>query len=114
VVRSLGLGVLISGQPHTRLHVLISLLAAVCTYIKYLATKDSMQIAPPGSGVSHRFNKVTLAFGLASCVGLDIVANFQESNVIVVHMLGAFLCFAAGTIYFILQASQFVNLKHYL
>jgi hypothetical protein len=60
--------------------------------------------------VSHTFNKATLYVGLTSCVGLDIVANFQESNVIVVHLLGAFLCFAAGTIYFILQVSVFTTL----
>lgn len=78
-------------------------LTVVCVYIKYLEIKNCIQTLTPGDGVSHRFNKVTLAFGLASCAGLDIVANFQESNVIVVHMLGAFICFAAGTIYFILQ-----------
>jgi hypothetical protein len=61
--------------------------------------------------VSQTFNKVTLSVGLTSCVGLDIVANFQESNVIVVHMLGAFLCFAAGTIYFILQVSLSITLS---
>jgi hypothetical protein len=62
-------------------------------------------MAASRSGVSHGFNKVTLAFGLVSCIGLDIVANFQESNVMVVHMVGAFLCFGAGTIYFILLVS---------
>ncbi|GFG32451.1 hypothetical protein Cfor_04301, partial [Coptotermes formosanus] len=77
---------------------------AVCVYIKYLQVQSFSQIITPENGVSHTFNKVALSFGLTSCVGLDIVANFQESNVIVVHMLGAFLCFAAGTIYFILQA----------
>jgi hypothetical protein len=63
-------------------------------------------MATSESGVSHRFNKVALVFGLVSCAGLDIVANFQESNVISVHMLGAFLCFAGGTIYFTLQVSS--------
>lgn len=78
-------------------------LTAVCIYVKYQQIKNCTDMATSESGVSHRFNKVALAFGLVSCTGLDIVANFQESNVIVVHMLGAFLCFASGTIYFILQ-----------
>jgi hypothetical protein len=60
----------------------------------------------PGSGVSHTFNEVTLAFGLVSSFGLDMVANFQESSLIVVHMIGALLCFGAGTTYFILQVSS--------
>jgi predicted neutral ceramidase superfamily lipid hydrolase len=74
-------------------------------YIKYVEVQSLTQATAAESRVSHTFNKVTLSVGLTSCVGLDIVANFQESNVIVVHMLGAFLCFAAGTIYFILQVS---------
>ena len=74
-------------------------------YIKYVEVQTLTQAIAAENRVSHTFNKVTLSVGLTSCVGLDIVANFQESNVIVVHMLGAFLCFAAGTIYFILQVS---------
>ena len=74
-------------------------------YIKYVEVQSLIQATAAGNRVSQTFNKVTLSVGLTSCVGLDIVANFQESNVIVVHMLGAFLCFAAGTIYFILQVS---------
>lgn len=86
--------------------ILPPLLVVVCVYIKYLEIKNRIQTHTQGDGVSKRLNKVTLAFGLASCIGLDIVGNFQESNVIFVHMLGAFLCFAAGTIYFILQVSS--------
>ena len=70
-----------------------------------MEVQSLIQATAAGNRVSQTFNKVTLSVGLTSCVGLDIVANFQESNVIVVHMLGAFLCFAAGTIYFILQVS---------
>jgi hypothetical protein len=86
--------------------ILSPFLATVCIYIKYLEIKNWIKMATTGKGVSHRFNKVVLAVGLVSCAGLDIVANFQESNVIVVHMLGAFLAFAAGTIYFFLQVSS--------
>ncbi|KDR23378.1 DNA damage-regulated autophagy modulator protein 2, partial [Zootermopsis nevadensis] len=76
---------------------------AICVYIKYLEVKNFQQTITSKGGISHRFNKVTSAFGLLSCIGMDIVANFQESNVIVVHLLGAILCFGAGTIYFSLQ-----------
>jgi hypothetical protein len=74
-------------------------------YIKYVEVQSLTQAIAAENRVSHTFNKVTLSVGLISCVGLDIVANFQESNVIVVHLLGACLCFAAGTIYFVLQVS---------
>jgi hypothetical protein len=93
-------------------------LAAVCIYIRYLEIKSFQQMVIPRPGVSNKFNKVTSVFGLLSCIGLDIVANFQESNVIVVHMLGAVLCFSAGTIYFTLQVSSldifYMNLTNYL
>jgi hypothetical protein len=72
-------------------------------YIKYVEVQCLTQSIAAENGVSNTFNRVTLCVGLTSCVGLDIVANFQESNVIVVHLLGAFLCFAAGTAYFIFQ-----------
>jgi len=74
-------------------------------YIKYVEVQCLTQSIAAENGVSNTFNRVTLCVGLTSCVGLDIVANFQESNVIVVHLLGAFLCFAAGTAYFIFQVS---------
>lgn len=41
--------------------------------------------------------------GLISSFGLSIVANFQETNVFIVHIIGAFMCFGAGTIYFWIQ-----------
>jgi ABC-type nickel/cobalt efflux system permease component RcnA len=85
-------------------------LVAICTYIKYVEVQSFTQANTSESRVSHTFNKVALSIGLTSCVGLDIVANFQESNVIAVHLLGAVLCFAAGTIYFILQVSAFTTL----
>jgi Frag1/DRAM/Sfk1 family. len=68
------------------------------------------QALTAGNGVSHTFNKVALSFGLTSCAGMDIVANFQETNIIVVHSLGAALCFLGGTIYFILQVSASTTL----
>lgn len=52
-----------------------------------------------------RHNKIALWIGLLSCFGLSLVANFQETNVIVVHLTGAFLCFGLGTVYIWLQVS---------
>ena len=34
-----------------------------------------------------------------SCLGLSIVANFQETSIFYVHLAGAFLCFGGGLIY---------------
>jgi hypothetical protein len=62
-------------------------------------------------------NKVALWIGFLSCFGLSLVANFQETNVIVVHLTGAFLCFGLGTVYIWLQVSthnMFVFLYFYI
>lgn len=42
--------------------------------------------------------------GFASCFGISVVANFQETNVRVVHLFGALLCFGFGSVYFSLQS----------
>lgn len=47
-----------------------------------------------------RWNYWALILGLTTTLGVSIVANFQETSVIVVHMIGAFLCFGGGTAYF--------------
>lgn len=54
---------------------------------------------------SAMFNTVTTIVGLLTCVGLDLMANFQETNVLVVHGIGILLCFWGGAVYIILQAS---------
>ncbi len=40
-----------------------------------------------------KFNKIGVFFGITSCVGVTLVGNFQEQNVISVHLIGAFMAF---------------------
>lgn len=44
-------------------------------------------------------NRLALFVGIIACLGLSIVANFQETNLIIVHLIGAFSCFGCGMIY---------------
>jgi len=44
-------------------------------------------------------NYLSLGVGWLGAVGLSIVANFQETEVFVVHMTGAFMAFGFGTVY---------------
>lgn len=53
--------------------------------------------------VSPRCNKAALGLGIISCVGMCIVATFQESAVQTVHLLGALLFFLCGALYLIFQ-----------
>ncbi|KAG8223121.1 hypothetical protein J437_LFUL000542 [Ladona fulva] len=85
-------------------------LLAGCIYIRYreigeypTVEADNYQPALP-KPLSIRLNNWSLVLGLLACFGLSLVANFQETNVIIVHLTGAFLCFGVGTVYFWLQA----------
>ncbi|XP_061768116.1 DNA damage-regulated autophagy modulator protein 1 [Nerophis ophidion] len=53
--------------------------------------------------VSPCLNRTTLVLGMLSCLGICVVATFQETAVMVVHGLGALLFFVSGVLYLILQ-----------
>lgn len=73
-------------------------------YIRYSQVKECTSTF--GSPASlPKWNHWALIFGLTSTAGLSIVANFQETSVIVVHLIGAVLCFGGGTAYFWTQVS---------
>ncbi|XP_028934775.1 DNA damage-regulated autophagy modulator protein 1 isoform X1 [Ornithorhynchus anatinus] len=54
--------------------------------------------------ISPVFNIVSFGLGLVGCIGMCIVANFQELAVPVVHDGGALLAFVCGVIYTLLQS----------
>ncbi|XP_043515743.1 uncharacterized protein LOC122531689 [Frieseomelitta varia] len=82
---------------------MIAMLMSFVVYIRYSQVKEcsstfSLQQSLP------KWNYWALIFGLTSTFGLSMVANFQETSVIVVHFIGALLCFGGGTAYFWTQA----------
>ncbi|XP_034719487.1 DNA damage-regulated autophagy modulator protein 1 [Etheostoma cragini] len=54
--------------------------------------------------VSPCLNKTALAFGMSSCLGMCVVATFQETTVTVVHDIGALVFFVPGISYITLQS----------
>ncbi|XP_072528593.1 DNA damage-regulated autophagy modulator protein 1 [Salminus brasiliensis] len=54
-------------------------------------------------GVSPGLNKTAFAFAVISCLGMCIVATFQETQMMIVHDVGALVFFLSGVIYIILQ-----------
>ncbi|XP_072233396.1 DNA damage-regulated autophagy modulator protein 1 [Leuresthes tenuis] len=54
--------------------------------------------------VKTSLNKATLCLGMMSCLGMCIVATFQETAVTTVHDLGALVFFVSGVLYIILQS----------
>lgn len=46
-----------------------------------------------------RSNKVTLIMGLMSSLGISMVGNFQETEILPLHDIGAILAFGVSTVY---------------
>lgn len=55
--------------------------------------------------LSRKWNTVSTWCGAIACLGMSVVANFQETNVAIMHFFGAIMAFLIGSVYFILQVS---------
>nr|CAD7578556.1 unnamed protein product [Timema californicum] len=76
---------------------IITIFMSCCVYIRYRLVKNAE------SGIIPWVNTMAAWLGGICCLGLSLVANFQESNVSSVHVIGADTCFIGGAIYFCLQ-----------
>ncbi|CAL1533720.1 unnamed protein product [Lymnaea stagnalis] len=56
------------------------------------------------SKVTPRLNNISLVCGMISSLGVLIVANFQESNILIAHLTGAVMTFLFALIYALLQS----------
>ncbi|XP_028848878.1 DNA damage-regulated autophagy modulator protein 2 [Denticeps clupeoides] len=77
-----------------------SFLGAATLYVRY---KQVEALASQTELSLHRLNASGLALGLLSCCGMSVVANFQKSEMIDVHLFGAGLTFAGGVLYILVQ-----------
>nr|CAD7423317.1 unnamed protein product [Timema monikensis] len=84
---------------------IITVFMSCCVYIRYRLVKNAE------SGIISWVNTMAAWLGGISCLGLSLVANFQESNVSSVHVLGADTCFIGGAIYFCLQVGFYFTQK---
>ncbi|XP_069696578.1 DNA damage-regulated autophagy modulator protein 2-like isoform X2 [Periplaneta americana] len=80
-----------------------TVLLVLVIYIRYRQIDEYYRNYTLSSSIV-KHNKIAMWIGFVSCFGLSLVANFQETNVIIVHLTGAFLCFGLGTVYIWLQA----------
>lgn len=58
-------------------------------------------------------NVFCLITGMLAAFGACIVANFQETSNIQMHLIGANLCFGVGSAYFIIQVSSAAVTSNY-
>ncbi|KAG7497311.1 hypothetical protein JOB18_035336 [Solea senegalensis] len=79
----------------------ISACAGISTiYVRY---KFVERLSEDTLVASPCLNKMALVLGMLSCLGMCIVATFQETTVVEVHDVGALLFFVSGVSYTIVQ-----------
>ncbi|XP_064417986.1 DNA damage-regulated autophagy modulator protein 1 [Latimeria chalumnae] len=54
--------------------------------------------------INSKCNLFALCIGILSCIGMIIVATFQETSVPIVHDIGAIVAFVLGVFYILLQS----------
>ncbi|XP_030768003.1 DNA damage-regulated autophagy modulator protein 1-like [Sitophilus oryzae] len=86
---------------------ILSFLLGVAVYIKYLHVEEICKKHHISKNCSY--NKVAIFVGGLTVLGINLVANFQETNAPVVHWSGAILCFVAGSLY--LSAQTYIYIK---
>lgn len=80
------------------------ILLGMVVYARYRQIELVNDLYTETHDLCYRLNKRGLWIGLGSCLGVIIVANFQETNVRMAHYIGALLTFGLGSVYFWIQA----------
>ncbi|KAA0199235.1 hypothetical protein HAZT_HAZT000111 [Hyalella azteca] len=78
-------------------------LVGLTVYVRYRQIAELYQTHSTQSNIL-RANRAAAFFGYISALGMSLSANFQETNVISVHLVGAIMAFGGGTLYLWLQA----------
>lgn len=82
---------------------LFSQICSICSVLcVWVVCVRFQQVRDLGGGC--RVNTASLVLGCISSIGVSILGNFQQSVVLSVHLMGAFLAFILGVAYFWLQA----------
>ncbi|KAJ8932278.1 hypothetical protein NQ314_014770 [Rhamnusium bicolor] len=74
----------------------------IIIYVRYRQVRELCE-KNDFKSYTHKLNKISLYLACIASYGLIVVANFQVTNVLVVHLIGAGMCFGLGTLYQILQ-----------
>ncbi|XP_054845392.1 DNA damage-regulated autophagy modulator protein 1 isoform X1 [Eublepharis macularius] len=75
-------------------------LGAATMYTRYLIIKKQNEVT---NFIAPYFNIITLIIGVVGCVGMGVVASFQELAVPAVHDGGALVAFVCGVVYIVFQ-----------
>uniref|UniRef100_A0A182ML88 CWH43-like N-terminal domain-containing protein n=1 Tax=Anopheles culicifacies TaxID=139723 RepID=A0A182ML88_9DIPT len=79
-------------------------LLGITIYVRYRQIQELSYRHSDVRQALGRYSGISFWIGIGSCLGISIVGNFQETNVRIVHYVGAFLSFGLGTVYFWIQS----------
>ncbi|XP_035238402.1 DNA damage-regulated autophagy modulator protein 2-like [Anguilla rostrata] len=79
-----------------------SFLGALTVYVRY---KQVQALAEPEDSRLRRLNAAGLGLGSLSSFGMCIVANFQKTVIVSMHMVGAVVTFGLGALYIFVQTA---------
>lgn len=81
-------------------------LVGITLYIRY----RQVDIAITNGDFSDmsKWNRLSWWLAIFFATGTSVVANFQETAILPVHMLGAMIAFGAGSLYFVVQVSNYI------
>ncbi|XP_026065535.1 DNA damage-regulated autophagy modulator protein 1-like [Carassius auratus] len=92
-------------QPESGVFGFMSTIATFAIFATmYVEYKFVERVHETTGAVSPRLNKVSFAFGILSCVGILVVATFQNLTMMKTHDVGACLFFICGSIYAVIQS----------
>ncbi|XP_056430558.1 DNA damage-regulated autophagy modulator protein 1 isoform X2 [Hyla sarda] len=78
-----------------------AILGAATMFVRYkIIQAQNLRI----SYLNYWFNLISFLIGVLGCIGMGIVASFQETSVIIVHDTGALITFICGVAYTFLQS----------
>ncbi|XP_036369164.1 DNA damage-regulated autophagy modulator protein 1 isoform X1 [Octopus sinensis] len=82
---------------------LLTFSTIIALFTLYIRFKLIQSLVNVDNSRIHVVNKVSFGLGIIAALGMSLVGNFQESNVLVVHVIGAFMVFGIGSVYEIFQ-----------
>ncbi|XP_060522623.1 DNA damage-regulated autophagy modulator protein 2-like [Cylas formicarius] len=88
---------------------IISVLVGFVMYIKFRQVKEIFEKHHIDEQLN--INEIGLFVGILAAFGISVVANFQETNVFVVHWIGAILTFGCGSVYCSLQTLLYIKIS---
>ncbi|XP_062860122.1 DNA damage-regulated autophagy modulator protein 1 [Trichomycterus rosablanca] len=93
-----------ASPPESCIFGLMATISSFAGFVTMFARYKFVQrLSEQTAKVTSTLNKIALFFATTSCVGMCVVATFQETQMMVVHDIGALVFFISGVIYIILQ-----------